>query len=83
MTGGAQGIGLGVAAALLAEGASVALLDVNEEQLRVAVETLRRDAPRDAVVAAFRVDVTEAAQVDEAFQKLAAQFEGRVSVQRE
>ena len=41
ITGGAQGVGKGVATALLERGASVLLVDINDEKLAATTEELR------------------------------------------
>jgi NAD(P)-dependent dehydrogenase (short-subunit alcohol dehydrogenase family)/rhamnose utilization protein RhaD (predicted bifunctional aldolase and dehydrogenase) len=62
VTGAAQGFGLGIAEALLAEGANVVLADLNGAQVRERAEELGRrfGAPR---VSAVSADVTEEASV--------------------
>ena len=68
VTGGASGLGRAVAEALKAEGAEVALFDINEE-------ALKREAKQ---LGAFPVvcDVTDPASVDAAVEKVAAHFGG-------
>ena len=60
ITGGAQGLGLAMATRFAAEGAAVALADVNGEALTDAVQTITHDAKTRTDV----VDVTDSAQVD-------------------
>ena len=60
ITGGAQGLGLAMAARFAAEGAAVALADVNGKALGAAVETIT--AAHDAKLRADTVDVTDSAQ---------------------
>ncbi|MFE2219942.1 SDR family NAD(P)-dependent oxidoreductase, partial [Streptomyces canus] len=62
ITGAAQGLGLAMATRFAAEGATVALADVNEQALTDAVETMA-DA-HDAKLRTDVVDVTDSAQVD-------------------
>jgi rhamnose utilization protein RhaD (predicted bifunctional aldolase and dehydrogenase)/NAD(P)-dependent dehydrogenase (short-subunit alcohol dehydrogenase family) len=68
VTGAASGLGLAVVEALKAEGAEVALFDINED-------ALNREAKR---VGGFPVvcDVTDPASVDAALAKVAKQFGG-------
>jgi NAD(P)-dependent dehydrogenase (short-subunit alcohol dehydrogenase family) len=67
VTGGASGIGRGIAAALAANGARVALLDVNRE--RVETESRRlQDAGLD--VCGQVVDVTDHPSLDAAFDNI-------------
>jgi 3-oxoacyl-[acyl-carrier protein] reductase len=60
ITGGAQGLGLAMATRFAAEGATVALADVNGAALDDAVETITHDARLRTDV----VDVTKSPQVD-------------------
>ncbi len=66
VTGGASGIGLATARALYAQGAHVALADVNAEGLRRAAEQVRERAPDStAQIATVTTDVTDDAQTRE------------------
>jgi len=58
VTGGASGIGLGVCRRLLAEGARVAIWDVNDEAIAAARDGLGGNGE------AFRVDITDPAAVE-------------------
>ena len=60
ITGGAQGLGLAMATRFAAEGAAVALADVNGDALAEAADTITHDAKLRTDV----VDVTDSAQVD-------------------
>ena len=62
VTGAAQGFGLGISEALLAEGANVVLADLNEEQARERAGELGRRFGAARVLAA-RADVTDEASV--------------------
>ena len=64
ITGGAGGIGGAIATRFAAEGAAVALLDLDGEAATVAAETLRRTG---ATTHAIAVDVTDEASVAAAF----------------
>ncbi|MEU1370933.1 SDR family NAD(P)-dependent oxidoreductase [Streptomyces sp. NPDC005803] len=63
ITGAAQGLGLAMATRFAAEGATVALADVNEQALTDAVETI--PSAHDAQHRADVVDVTDSAQVND------------------
>lgn len=67
VTGAAQGIGLATAVALAECGAAVALLDVRDDELRTAAETVGEGGGR---VVTSSVDVADRAQVEAAFAGL-------------
>ncbi|MGJ4849032.1 SDR family NAD(P)-dependent oxidoreductase [Bacillota bacterium Meth-B3] len=69
VSGAAQGIGYAIARRLTEEGARIALLDVNEEKLRDAAESLPGSA-------GFACDVSNVSGIDETVQKVAAAFGG-------
>lgn len=69
VSGAAQGIGYAIARRLTEEGARVALLDVNEEKLRDAAESLPGSA-------GFACDVSNVPGIAETVQKVAAAFGG-------
>lgn len=58
ITGGGSGIGLGAAAALVADGMSVTIMGRNEERLAGAADQLRADAPDGVTVDTYAGDVT-------------------------
>jgi NAD(P)-dependent dehydrogenase (short-subunit alcohol dehydrogenase family) len=72
VTGGASGIGRATAARLLAEGASVTLVDINADELARAVDELGPDATLGVVA-----DVSVAADVERTFTETIDRF-GRV-----
>lgn len=63
ITGAAQGLGLAMAERFAAEGASLALVDVNPETLGASAESLRRDYP--VTILGDVVDVADSARVTE------------------
>ena len=67
VTGGAKGIGLGIAQQLADAGAAVAVWDMN-------TDCLRKSAAGQAFEAILSVDVTEAADVEQAVQNTLAQL---------
>jgi NAD(P)-dependent dehydrogenase (short-subunit alcohol dehydrogenase family) len=71
VTGGAQGIGLAVAAAVLQAGGRVAILDVNAAAGETAASQL---SPEDARF--VQCDVSDADQVSAAFDRVASEFGG-------
>lgn len=77
ITGGNGGIGYGMAQALLAAGASVAIWGSNPEKTARAKETLAAKAPEASRVHAFVCDVGDEAQVDATFAESVAAL-GRV-----
>ena len=71
VTGGAKGIGRAVCELFAAEGARVAILDLDAEQGEAAAAGLRNDG-HDA--AFFRCDIGDAAQARQALDAAAARF---------
>jgi len=78
VTGGARGIGFGIAEALAASGYAVALVDLDEAALAEAAQRLRA-AHVDAPVATAAADLTNRSQVETAFGRIAEEF-GRIDV---
>lgn len=73
ITGGANGIGLGIAKALVAQGANVMLADINAERLEAASNALGENA--DSVIC----DVTDAGAIKTAADKTIERF-GKVHI---
>jgi NAD(P)-dependent dehydrogenase (short-subunit alcohol dehydrogenase family) len=73
VTGGASGIGLGIARAAVAEGMRVALLDIED----AALDGARRSLGADAI--ALRADVSDPATLAAAAEQVLARF-GRIDV---
>ena len=67
VTGGAKGIGLGIAQRLAESGAAVAVWDIDPDPLR-------KSATREQLEAVLAVDVTEPASVEQAVQDTLAQM---------
>jgi NAD(P)-dependent dehydrogenase (short-subunit alcohol dehydrogenase family) len=78
VTGGARGIGLGIARRLAETGHDVALLDLDASVLAVAVDELRQTCNSDRVIA-MEANVTKRAEVERAVAEVTAKF-GRVDV---
>ena len=76
ITGGAQGIGLATAQALLSRGARVALVDVDEGALKAALKSLGSNS--DRAIAGY-CDVSQAVEVDAATKSIQQQL-GPISV---
>src|SRR5262245_12290212 len=76
VTGGGQGIGRGIALALAAEGASIAVFDVNAKAAEDAAAEVRAQGRR---ALALEVDVTDHARVEGATREAAATF-GRLDI---
>jgi 3-oxoacyl-[acyl-carrier protein] reductase len=76
VTGGASGIGLAIATALGARGASVAIFNRNEDKARAAVERVQAAGGK---AQAFAADVGSSASVDAAFGAALATL-GRVDI---
>src|SRR4051812_24041584 len=73
VTGGAQGIGAGIAARLAADGAKVAVLDLNQEQAQITVDQITGIG---GTAIALGADVSKADQVQAAVDQVAAEFGG-------
>jgi 2-hydroxycyclohexanecarboxyl-CoA dehydrogenase len=76
VTGGASGIGLGVARRFAADGHLVAVLDRNASAAETAADELRSEG---ATAVAVEVDVADWASVDSAFDRVRAEL-GRVAI---
>jgi 2-hydroxycyclohexanecarboxyl-CoA dehydrogenase len=76
VTGGASGIGLGVARRFAADGHPVAVLDRNTSAAETAADELRSEG---ATAVAVDVDVADRASVDGAFDRVRAEL-GRVAI---
>jgi 2-hydroxycyclohexanecarboxyl-CoA dehydrogenase len=61
VTGGASGLGRGIALALAREGARVAVVDLNEAGARDTVEAIAKDGGQGA---AWRADISDKARID-------------------
>ena len=71
VTGAGSGMGLTTAQAFAAEGAAVALVDINESAVRTAAEQLV-SAGHNAI--AIRCDVTDEAQVKAMIEQIVSKF---------
>lgn len=78
VTGGASGIGLGIARAMLDAGYACAIMDINPAALEKAAQDLGEAFP-DGQILTLEADVTDNASVEAAFQKLMATW-GRLDV---
>jgi NAD(P)-dependent dehydrogenase (short-subunit alcohol dehydrogenase family) len=78
VTGGARGIGIGIAKRFAEAGHDVALLDLDASALAVAVDELRQSCSSDRVMAA-EVNVTKRDEVERAIAEVTVKF-GRVDV---
>lgn len=74
VTGGGQGIGLGIARRLMAHGASVVLFDLNEEIAAAAAAELSSSAANGARAIAVAGDVASAADVERALEVATSEF---------
>lgn len=71
ITGGAQGLGKAIGIALSAQGANVALVDVNQTALETAEQECQQGAGR---AKAYVANVADEAQVDELFSAIESDF---------
>jgi 3-oxoacyl-[acyl-carrier protein] reductase len=76
VTGGSKGIGMAVAAELLAEGAQVAICARHLDELDSAADVLRNAAPAGATVFSQVADVTDPAQITQFIQASAEALGG-------
>ena len=76
ITGGAQGIGGGIARRFAAEGANVMIADINEA---AANETIQAREAKSGQAQFFPTDVSDAAQVEQLFEAALAAF-GRLDI---
>jgi meso-butanediol dehydrogenase / (S,S)-butanediol dehydrogenase / diacetyl reductase len=76
ITGGAQGIGYGIASRLAREGARLSIVDIDLEQAQKAADELERAG---AEVIAVRADVADRAQIQTAIKQTVAAF-GKLDV---
>lgn len=77
ITGGATGMGYDIARRLGMEGASLAILDINQASLADAAEALRADGVE---VNAYQVDVSNPGEVADTFARLIADFNGKLDI---
>jgi rhamnulose-1-phosphate aldolase/alcohol dehydrogenase len=75
ISGGAQGIGRASAIKLAARGASVVLLDLNEEKLQSTVQELQGQFGKDTVIG-VKCDVTDLVSLAEAFDRAVLAYGG-------
>jgi NAD(P)-dependent dehydrogenase (short-subunit alcohol dehydrogenase family) len=71
VTGGASGLGLTIAEALVARGSNVAIFDIQRDKLHAEVARLRADG---AKISGHVVDVSDRAQVRTAVDEVRAEF---------
>jgi 3-oxoacyl-[acyl-carrier protein] reductase len=76
VTGGAQGIGLGVCLRLAKEGAKVAIFDVNPDEARKTAEEIDRSGGASL---AIKVDITRSAEVEAAVKQVISKF-GKIDI---
>lgn len=77
ITGGATGMGYDIARRLGKEGASLAILDINEAALSDASQALRAEG---IAANAYQVDVSDPHQIAETFSKLIADCSGTLDI---
>jgi 3-hydroxybutyrate dehydrogenase len=77
ITGGASGIGYGIAERYIADGAKVAIADLNMDAAQKAADTLTKKGPGKAM--AVEMNVTDEAMVNTGVEKVVAAW-GRVDV---
>ena len=76
ITGGAQGIGEGIAQRLASEGASITIVDLNGDKAKAVAESLKSEGGKAIGV---KVDVADRGQVQTAIKEAVKSF-GRLDV---
>ena len=71
VTGGASGLGRGIALALAREGARVAVVDLNEAGAHDTVETIAKDGGQ---AAAWRADISDKARIDQVVAEIISRW---------
>ena len=71
VTGGASGLGRGIALALAREGARVAVVDLNEAGAGDTVETIAKDGGQ---AAAWRADISDKARIDQVVAEIISRW---------
>ena len=71
VTGGASGLGRGIALALAREGARVAVVDLNEAGARDTVEAIGKDGGQ---AAAWRADISDKARIDQVVAEIVSRW---------
>ena len=71
VTGGASGLGRGIALALAREGARVAVVDLNEAGARDTVEAIAKDGGQAAV---WRADISDKARIDQVVAEIISRW---------
>ena len=71
VTGGASGLGRGIALALAREGARVAVVDLNEAGARDTVEAIAKDGGQ---AAAWRADISDKARIDQVVAEIISRW---------
>ena len=76
ISGGADGLGLGIAKRIASEGGSIALFDINEKKLTTAIEKLKEIG---AKAKGYKVDISSENEVQPAIQRVIADF-GKIDI---
>jgi 3-oxoacyl-[acyl-carrier protein] reductase len=76
ITGGGQGLGLTMAINFAKSGANIALIDLNEEQLKESVELVRSAGGSSIQVQYYVANVTVENEVEETFKQINDEFNG-------
>ena len=76
ITGGGQGLGLTMAISFAQSGANIALIDLNEEQLKESVQQVKSAGTKGIKVAYYLANVSKESEVEEIFQQINANFNG-------
>lgn len=77
VTGAATGMGFDIAKRLGMEGATLAILDINQDALAEAAQVLRSDG---LIVNAYQLDVSDTTAVSNCFNRLIDDFNGTLDI---
>jgi 3-oxoacyl-[acyl-carrier protein] reductase len=76
ITGGADGLGFGIAERLASEGAAVALFDINEKKLTASLKKIKEHGVK---AEGYKVDISSEQEIKQSMQSVAANF-GKIDI---
>ena len=76
ITGGGQGLGLTMGISFAKCGANIALIDLNEDQLKAGVEKILKESTENIQVKYYLANVSKEVEVEETFKQINEDFNG-------